>query len=99
MLTVNRAFPPMAGNPGSTVDRQYFAETRHSVSYDFLACYRRHGGPDFLGNSISEEIQENGLLVLYFRRARLEHRPEPKGTPYEISLGRLGHEYLQKAGN
>jgi hypothetical protein len=37
-------------------------------------------------------------LVQYFRDARLEYHPELHRTRFEVSLGALGREYLQKKG-
>jgi hypothetical protein len=39
---------------------------------------------------------EDGRLVQYFERARMELHPELAGTPYEVQLGHLGVQVLQQ---
>ena len=54
-------------------------------------------GRFLFGLPIGEPVTENGLLVQYFERGRLELHPELGGTPYEIQLGHLGALALQAA--
>ncbi len=68
----------------------YFNETGHNVSGTFLAFFNTYGGLEQFGYPRTEEINENGLIVQYFQRARFEHHPEFAGTPYEVELTLLG---------
>ena len=76
----------------------YFAETQHSIRGAFYPFWRDHGALARFGYPISEEMQENGLTVQYFERARFEFHPEVAGTPSEIQLGALGLEAMQRRG-
>ncbi|HET7034637.1 MAG TPA: S8 family serine peptidase [Thermomicrobiaceae bacterium] len=91
------AFAPLAPVP-STSDRLYFPETGHTLSGGFLAFWQAHGGLAVFGYPISEEFGEQNPdsgqadTVQYFERNRFEYHPELAGTPYAVSLGRLGSE-------
>ncbi|MCL5961727.1 MAG: S8 family serine peptidase [Chloroflexi bacterium] len=88
---VNPAFArvaPIADN----VDRRYFPQSSHTLSYGFKAYWESNGGLPIFGLPISEEFQENGFVTQYFERARFEYHPEFAGTPFEVSLGLLGRQ-------
>lgn len=80
----------------STSDRTYFAATRHTLAYGFKQFWESHGGLAIFGYPISEEFSEKNAdtgqtyTVQYFERNRFEYHPEFAGTPWEVSLGRLG---------
>lgn len=80
----------------STPDRVYFSETGHSLSGGFKTYWDTRGGLAIFGFPISEEFAERNpdtgevYTVQYFERNRFEYHPEFSGTPYEVSLGRLG---------
>lgn len=86
--------PPFA----STATRTYFPQTGHSLADGFKAYWEQHGGLAVFGYPISEEFTERNpdtgatYTVQYFERNRLEYHPELAGTPYAITLGRLGAE-------
>lgn len=75
---------------------QYFAQTGHSVSGDFLKYWQQNGGLAQFGYPLTEPFYQfqssNGgtYLVQYFERARLEYHPELTSAPVKIELGRLG---------
>ena len=73
-------------------DRQYFRETGHSVSGDFLNFYRSVKDATLLfGYPITEQFARDGRLVQYFQRARFELFPErPAGQ--RVQLTPLGSE-------
>ena len=78
---------------GATTDPpRYFAATGLTMAGEFTGYFDAHGGVPVFGYPISEATQENGYLVQYFERERLEYRPENAGTPFEVLLGRLGAE-------
>jgi hypothetical protein len=81
------------GTASDSPDRVIFSETGHSLSYGFKRYWEERGGLWQFGYPISEEFVENGYTVQYFERARFEYHPEHAGTPYEVLLGLLGHDY------
>ena len=71
--------------PAITVPTRYMAETGHNLTGPFQAFYDGRGGEAVFGKPLTEELAEDGLLVQYFDRARMELHPD--GT---LSLARLG---------
>src|SRR5436190_23297837 len=63
---------PSTGAPASS---QYFTVTGRSVQGDFLKQFNRYG-LQAIGYPLSEERKENGLVVQYFERVRMERHPE-----------------------
>jgi len=72
--------------------RFYFSETGHLVSYAFLDYFKEKGGIDIFGYPISEMYYENGQIVQYFQRLKLEWHPEDRTTP--VHIGDLGEVYV-----
>jgi hypothetical protein len=73
-------------------NRRYFRETGHTVAYSFLQYFDAHGSLDIFGYPITEFQWENGRLVQYFQRARMEWHPEfPENQ--RVQLGNLGEIY------
>ena len=72
----------------------YFPATNHLIDRSFRSFWRTRGGLAIFGLPIGEARLENGLLVQYFERARMELHPELAGTPYEVQLGHLGVQAL-----
>ncbi|MBU6152507.1 MAG: hypothetical protein KGR25_13730, partial [Chloroflexi bacterium] len=55
------------------------------------------GGLDLFGYPTSEELEENGVIVQYFQRARLEYRSDrPEGS--RVQPGLIGDELLVRRG-
>ena len=75
--------PVSAQSPGS----EYFKETGHFVSGDFLTYYHGVSNANFLfGFPITEAFMKNGRLVQYFQRARFELYPElPAGQRVKLA--------------
>lgn len=92
------SFPPAAADqiPGSnSASHHYFPETEHVVSYAFLDAFRGKGGLEIFGYPRSEFIYENGHIVQYFQRARMEWHP--KNDPASlIQLTNVGEMYLER---
>ncbi|MCL5257113.1 MAG: hypothetical protein M1319_04875 [Chloroflexi bacterium] len=103
ILTANQDFQP-ASPVSDTESMRYFPETQHTLSNGFLRYWTQNNGEEIFGLPISEEMdfvnQSTGehLVVQYFERARLEYHPGLKGTPFEVQLGLLGRELLQRKG-
>jgi hypothetical protein len=81
-----RITDPVAAKFGS----QFFGETGHNIEGVFLAHFRNSGGLARFGYPRTEAIIENGLLVQWFQRGRMEHHPQHAGTRYEVQLALLG---------
>jgi len=73
----------------------YFSETGHVVSYAFLDYFREAGGLDIFGYPRSEFMYENGYIVQYFQRARMEWHPENPSGP-QMRLTNLGEIYIER---
>ena len=70
----------------------YFPETGHTVAYAFLDYFKEHGGINTFGYPITEMHFEEGKVVQYFQRMKLEWSPEdPVST---IQVGLLGELYV-----
>jgi len=99
---IHPAFVPIPAFE-SQPDRVYFPETGHSLAYGFKRYWEERGGLAAFGFPISEEFSERdpvtGIVhtVQYFERARFEYHPELAGTPFEVSLGRVGVEVAPQA--
>lgn len=78
----------------------YFEQTGHSLCAPFNLYWMNHGGLERFGYPITEAHQTTignwTGTVQYFERRRMEHHIENAGTPYEILLGRLGEEVLDR---
>jgi hypothetical protein len=75
--------------------QRFFPETGHTVVAAFLRYFEARGGADFFGYPITEMMVENGRIVQYFQRARLEWHPDnPPGL--RVQLGKLGEIYLDR---
>jgi spore germination protein len=88
----------------STDTLWYFDETGHTLRTVFLSYWLQNGGLPVFGFPQTEEFMELNAdtmqehTVQYFERQRFEHHPEHAGTPYEVLLGRLGHEDASRRG-
>ncbi|MEO8288619.1 MAG: hypothetical protein ABI670_19550 [Chloroflexota bacterium] len=69
---------------------RFVSETGRTMRGPFLHYWESHGALPSFGHPITDEIEEGGLLVQYFERARLEYHPENAGSEYEVLLGHLG---------
>ncbi len=88
-----RVDPPQIPNR----QRHYFAETGHTVSYAFLDFFRKYGGIDIFGYPITEMYYEDGRIVQYFQRMKLEWHPDNRSAP--VQIGKMGEVYLNAFRN
>jgi hypothetical protein len=72
----------------------YFPETDHIVSYAFLQFFKEKGGLDILGYPRSEFMYEDGYIVQYFQRARVEWHPEAEEGS-QMRLTDIGERYIE----
>ncbi len=68
----------------------YFASTGHNVGPPFLQFFEKYGGADVFGRPRTEALDEEGRVVQYFERFRLEWHPERTGTDFEVLPSLLG---------
>jgi hypothetical protein len=73
----------------------YFPETGHVVSYAFLKYFREKGGVDIFGYPRSEFMYEEGYIVQYFQRARMEWHPEA-APGSQMRLTNIGELYIER---
>ena len=85
-VTPFRAPPPEA----------YFAQTSHSLAEPFLSFWRNNGEVELFGYPISEVIQQDGMQVQWFERARMEYHPELAAQGYAVELTLLGTHRLRQ---
>jgi len=65
----------------------YHATTGHNVHGAFDTFYRSHNGGHNLGNPLTEALWENGRVVQYFERGRLDFYPEnPESTRVQVAM-------------
>lgn len=83
---------PNAQDPSVT-----FPETGYTVDGEFLQFWRINGGLPVFGYPISAEREENGRASQWFERNRFELNPQ-NAAPYQVLLGRLGAEVLERQG-
>lgn len=91
-LPGRQAHPPAAQKSGSGC--QFFPETGHNACSRFLEYWRQNGGLMVFGYPVTEEIQDGGLTVQYFQRARFERHPAHT-PPWDVLLGLLGYDALE----
>jgi hypothetical protein len=75
---------------------RYFPETQHVVSHAFLDAFRAKGGLDVFGYPRSEFLFEDGKVVQYFQRARMEWDRNNAQRP--IQLNNVGELYIERFG-
>ena len=71
LVTQGRTFETASAQPASA-GVTYFAQTQHTMGGAFANYWNSRGGIAIFGYPISQEIQENGMTVQYFERARFE---------------------------
>jgi hypothetical protein len=82
--------PIFAQQPGPVcIEYEFFPDTGHNVCDRFLDFFHSRGGLEIFGYPITEQFVENGRLVQYFQRARMEYHPE-NPPAYHVQLGLLG---------
>jgi len=93
----------LAARDVRAADPHYFPETQHSMADPMLSYWQQHGGLPVFGFPISEAFPERNAdtgqtyATQYLERNRFEAHPE-NGAPYDVLLGRLGVEVLQRQG-
>ena len=87
---------PAATIPGSTeTNRQYFPQTGHTLSGDFLSYYKTHGGSVRFGLPISEPFLAAGRITQDFQSARFFWTPRQRSA---VTLEEIGKVHLAVRG-
>jgi peptidoglycan/xylan/chitin deacetylase (PgdA/CDA1 family) len=73
----------------------YYQETGHNLCHGFRNHWNNHGALPILGFPISEELDEDGVTVQYFERARFEWHPE-NDPPWDVLLMHFGRWKLEQ---
>jgi hypothetical protein len=98
-----KPFQRVSGS-ANTAARTYFSQTGHYMAYGFKNYWEANGGLAQFGYPITEEFSERNpadgktYTVQYFERARFEFHPEFQGTKYEVLLGLLGWQQMNRLG-
>ncbi|MDQ6695098.1 MAG: glycosyl hydrolase [Chloroflexota bacterium] len=98
LLVALLAIPALLLYPGMVPDSRAqsqgrpYPQTGFVLAPEFVSFYDGHGGVPLLGYPVTAAEVENGYLVQWTERQRLEWHPENAGTPYEVLLGLLGRE-------
>ena len=78
-------------------NQRYFPQTGHIVSNAFLTFFDQHGAESVFGFPLSEARIENGTIVQWFEKVRLEWHPE-NPEAYRVQMGLIGEEKYKKEG-
>jgi hypothetical protein len=97
-LVQDRGLPRDAPELGDNPNRLHFPATNQSIHGAFKLFWETHGGLRMFGMPLTAEINENGVLVQYFERARFEYTPTPDRSGFEVRLGDIGSEALEIPG-
>ncbi|MEO5951132.1 MAG: glycosyl hydrolase, partial [Chloroflexia bacterium] len=69
-----------------------YPETGFTLAKEFVRFYDANGGIPQFGYPVTPVRMEDGYLVQWTERQRLEYHPENAGTNFEVLLGLLGRE-------
>ncbi len=92
LLLLSVTLPQPTQKALAQTDGRFYAETGYTLAAEFVDFFDSHGGVPVFGYPVSEARQENGYLVQWTERQRLEWHPENAGTDFEVLLGLLGRE-------
>jgi len=76
----------------------YYKETKHSLRGNFLNYWQNNGGAATIGLPISEPFNEDGRLVQYFEKQRLEYYPDLVTNGYPVLGSLLARDYAKVRG-
>jgi hypothetical protein len=95
---------PIAADQVRDPGARWFPQTGHALQLGFFSFWDRNGGLPVFGYPLTEEYVERNPdagfwpSVQMTERQRFEWHPGNIGTGYEVELGRLGAELLQRQG-
>jgi len=76
---------------------RYYPESGHRICFAFLDYFEQHGGLEIFGYPISEFKFENGRVVQYFQRFRLDWHPEAD-QERQVQVAALGRMHFDAMG-
>lgn len=98
-VAASAADEPVPAPPEVSAGRtRYFSQTAHFLRGPFLAFWESHGATPVLGLPLTEPLNEDGLIVQYLERARLEWHPENAEARNQVQLTRLGAISIEQRG-
>ncbi len=84
--------PPVTPPTTRSRRRVFFPQTGHTVVYAFLDFYNERGGLDVFGYPITSAHYEDGKIVQYFQRIKIEWHP---GDPASaVRIANMGELYV-----
>jgi len=78
----------------SEAQRVYISQTGHSLSEPFLSYWKNNGGVEFFGYPIAEPMNQDGMYVQWFERARFEWHADLAKSGKGVQLSLLGRAAL-----
>jgi hypothetical protein len=93
---VERSYNQQTPRVDANTSCEYHEPTGHNLCGGFGAYWHAFGGLAVFGYPLTEEFQEDGLTVQYFERARFEWHPGSWPERYDVLLGRLGAEAVER---
>lgn len=84
--------PPVPAPTTRSRRRVYFPETGHTIAYAFLDFYIERGQLDIFGYPITEMHFEDGKIVQYFQRLKIEWHPDDPTSA--VRIANLGELYV-----
>lgn len=82
----------------STPGNVYIVETGQNLNGPFLEFWNNRGGAAQFGLPISPQLEEDGKIVQYFEKTRMELNYSPNDPGYWVGLARLGAEVIATPG-
>lgn len=82
---------------GTSSGCRYYPESGHRICFAFLDYFDQHGGSEIFGYPISEFKFENGRVVQYFQRFRLDWHPEA-AQERQVQVAPLGRMHFDAMG-
>jgi len=89
--------PPVPEPTPRSRRKVFFPETGHTVSYAFLDFFNENGGINIFGYPITEMYFEEGQIVQYFQRLKLQWQPNNPADA--VIIGDLGEVYIDIYGH
>jgi hypothetical protein len=98
VVRIRQAAPPAPlPNTGEADAPLLFPETGFSMDSEFLSFWKAHGGLQAFGYPLDSARQVDGQVVQWLERARFELH-SANAAPYNVLLGRLGVDALERQG-
>lgn len=77
----------------------HFPQTGQDLTGNFLSYWRTFGGLAVFGYPVSPVVEEGGMSVQYFERARFELQPGTWPERFDVHLTRIGAQMIEGREN